>query len=547
MKKVLCVLLALAMVAGVVACAAPAAPAAAPAAEPAAAAPAPAEQPAAPVAQGTEAKELEEGEQIADTITFAYSSGPFTLEPVMVPGDNATLWLTDLLYGTLMRPTPDGTDLYPYLCDSYEISEDGLTYTFKLKQGVKFSDGTDVTVDDWVFSLLRARDTKESNWEVSVENIKDVKAVDASTLEITLNHVSESFLADMSMFNTAVQSKAYIEKIGEEENQIKPMGTGPYMIQEWEIGSHIYLEKNPYFFDADKVKTQYVHFNIVPDTANRILQLKSGEADIIDNIPFNNIAELNNEPGITAMGIGSTETQYLCMNYKHPILKDVRVRHALRYATDCQQIVDLVLAGFGSPATSYISSSGLYYNSAIQPPEYNPEKAKELLAEAGYPNGFDLTIITRPDRQLMEEVATILKDQWAMVGVNLNIQSVEKSSYLDMRNNCNFEISPITWVDDIPHPSQVSEHLFDYSKERGLFCDFQSDEGFEILQKALVELDPEKCAEYYGQLQQIWYDECPAIMVYYANIPVALRDSVRGFVQTSLGRYRLEDCYKVVE
>ena len=243
MKKVLCVLLALAMVAGVVACAAPAAPAAAPAAEPAAA-PAPAAQPAAPVAQGTEAKELEEGEQIADTITFAYSSGPFTLEPVMVPGDNATLWLTDLLYGTLMRPTPDGTDLYPYLCDSYEISEDGLTYTFKLKQGVKFSDGTDVTVDDWVFSLLRARDTKESNWEVSVENIKDVKAVDASTLEITLNHVSESFLADMSMFNTAVQSKAYIEKIGEEENQIKPMGTGPYMIQEWEIGSHIYLEKN---------------------------------------------------------------------------------------------------------------------------------------------------------------------------------------------------------------------------------------------------------------------------------------------------------------
>lgn len=481
---------------------------------------------------------------IAETLTIAYASGPSVLDPVMIPGDNATIWLTDLLFGTLLRPSADGTKLEPWLADSYEANEDNSVYTFHLKEGVKFSDGTDVTAEDWVFSLLRARDTEESNWHASTDAIADVKAIDESTIEISLVEPRESFLAEISMFNNAVQSKAYVESIGDEENQLKPMGTGPYMIKEWSVGEYILFEKNPYYWDAENVITPYIRFNIVPDSSARMLQLESGEADIINEIPFNSIATLDAMDGITALGIGSTETQLVNFNTRHEILKDLRVRQALRYATDMDAIVNMVLAGFGTKATSYMTSSGLYYNNSIKPAAYDVAKAKELLTEAGYPDGFNISIMCRADKPAYEEISTILKEQWAAIGVNLDIQVLEKSAYIEKRNNIDFEITMVTWTDDIPHPSQISTHFFDYSKERGFFCDYENPEGYEILQKALVEFDEEKCADYYGQLQQIWFDDVPAIIVYYADIPVAMSDSVHGFVQTSIGRYRLDGCYK---
>lgn len=482
----------------------------------------------------------------ADTIVVAYASGPSVLDPVMIPGDNATIWLTDLLFGTLLRPSSDGTRLDPYLADSWESNEDNSQYTFHLKQGVKFSDGSDVTAEDWVFSLLRARDTVESNWHASTDAVADVVALDENTIQVSLVEPRESFLSEISMFNNAVQSKAYVESIGDEENQLKPMGTGPYMIKEWKIGEYILFEKNPYYWDADNVATPYIRFNVVSDSSARMLQLESGEADIINEVPFNSIAELDAKDGISALGVGSTETQLVNFNVKHEILKDLRVRQALRYATDMDMIVDLVLSGFGTKATSYMTSSGLYYNEKLQPATYDVEKAKQLLAEAGYADGFNISIMCRADKPAYEEISTILKEQWAAIGVNLEINVLEKSAYIEKRNNIDFEITMVTWTDDIPHPSQISTHFFDYEKERGFFCDYENQEGYDILQKALVEFDPDRCADYYGQLQQIWFDDVPAMILYYGDIPVAMSDSIQGFEQTSLGRYRLEHCYKSV-
>ena len=486
-----------------------------------------------------------EGESgIADTITFAYASAPFVLDPVMIPGDNATIWLKDLLFGTLVRPSSDGTKLMPYLADSWEANEDNSVYTFHLKEGVKFSDGSDVTVDDWIYSLLRARDTEESNWHTSTDAIADVTAVDEKTLQISLVAPRESFLAEIGMFNNAVQSKAHVESVGLEANQLDPMGTGPYMIKEWVTGEYLLLEKNPYYFDADKVPTQYLRFNFVSDSSARMLQLQSGEVDIINEVPFNSITELDAMDGITALGIGSTETQFVNFNCQHPIFKDSKVRQALRYATNMDTIVDLVLSGYGTKATSFMTSSGLYYNKGIKATDYDVEKAKTMLTEAGYPDGFQVEIMCRADKPAYEEIATILKEQWAQVGVDLQITVLEKSAYIEKRNNTDYDVTLLTWVDDIPHPSQICTHFFDYSKEHGIFCDYSNDEGYAILQKALVEFNETECAKLYGELQQIWFDDVPSIVLYYADIPVAMSDSIKGFDQTSLGRYRLENCYK---
>lgn len=165
---------------------------------------------------GEEATEAPaEGAAIADQVVIALSAAPTNLDPVTLAGNEA-IWMTDLLYGTLMRATDDGSGNEPYMADSYTVSDDGLTYTFKLKEGMLFSDGTPVTGEDWVWSILRARDTEDSLWTSSAESIVDVTAPDDTTVVITLAEPRSSFIAEMGMFNLGVQCKAYVERIGED-------------------------------------------------------------------------------------------------------------------------------------------------------------------------------------------------------------------------------------------------------------------------------------------------------------------------------------------
>ena len=212
---------------------------------------------------------------IADTITIALSAAPTNLDAVTLTGNEA-IWMTDLLYGTLVRASDDGSTNDPYMADSWEVSDDGLVYTFHLKEGMLFSDGTPVTGEDWVWSIERARDTTESLWTSSAESIQSVEAPDDTTLVITLNAPRSSFIAEAGMFNLAVQKKSYVEEVGEDANAKNPVGTGPYKVKEWIEGESITFEKNPYYFDADKVRTPEIKFVFVEDDNSRIMQLQAG-------------------------------------------------------------------------------------------------------------------------------------------------------------------------------------------------------------------------------------------------------------------------------
>ena len=461
----------------------------------------------------------------ADTIVVAYASGPSVLDPVMIPGDNATIWLTDLLFGTLLRPSSDGTRLDPYLADSWEANEDNSQYTFHLKQGVKFSDGSDVTAEDWVFSLLRARDTVESNWHASTDAVADVVALDENTIQVSLVEPRESFLSEISMFNNAVQSKAYVESIGDEENQLKPMGTGPYMIKEWKIGEYILFEKNPYYWDADNVATPYIRFNVVSDSSARMLQLESGEADIINEVPFNSIAELDAKDGISALGVGSTETQLVNFNVKHEILKDLRVRQALRYATDMDMIVDLVLSGFGTKATSYMTSSGLYYNEKLQPATYDVEKAKQLLSEAGYPDGFACTLVSNANQTTAEMIQAQLKE----VGIEVTLNVTDFANWLDAITNGKQQMYYGGWTVPSGDASEAfaAFHSANMGPTNRSF--YGSPEADELIDTIDSVTDEEQRMAACVELQELLADECVTIGTAVGVSFYSVNKSIEGF------------------
>lgn len=465
------------------------------------------------------------------------------LDPV-IQHHNANIWVFNLVLEGLVKTSDDGTTIEPALAESWDISEDGLTYTFHLKPGIKFSDGTPVTGEDWIWSLTRARDTEASPWKFAGEGIKDVTAPDDNTLVVTLKEPWAAILADLAMFNMTVQSKAHFEKVGEEGYSRQPIGTGPYYIDEWRKGEYILMKKNPHYHIEGLPKTDEIKFVVISDDNTRVLQLQAGKLDIATYLPFNRMAELDADPNIVAKGIPSTETRYIILNNNVKPLDDIRVRHALQYATDKDAIVALILFGYGEKAISFAPKAGLYYNDALEDYGYDVEKAKALLAEAGYPDGFDVELLVRAGNAVYEQLSVILKEQWSKVGINVNILSLEPATATERYKAMQHEITLAGWTNDINDPSQQVEYTINPDVVQCYYTGWVNEKAVELAEQGKRETDEAKRAEIYKEIQRIHYEETPMIPVFHATYPVAMRTNIKGFVQTPLGNYRFENLVK---
>lgn len=465
------------------------------------------------------------------------------LDPVMQDG-NVNIWMFNLVMEGLVKTSDDGTKIESCLAESWDISDDKVTYTFHLRKGVKFSDGSPLTVEDWVFSLNRARTSEGSPWKFALEAVKDVIAKDENTLVITLKEPWAPFLADLAMFNATVTSKAYFEKLGEEGYSQKPLGTGPYYIEEWKKGEYLLFKKNPYYWREGLPKTDEIKVVVVPDDNTRIMQLQSGDVDIATFIPFNRMEELKNNPNLNTIAVPSTETRYAVINTTRKIFSDAKVRQALHYATDKDALVKMVLYGYGEVATSFMPKSGMYWNDQLHEYSYDIEKAKQLLKEAGYPNGFDLEMITRSGNIVDQQIATVLKEQWSKIGVNVNIVQLEAATATQKYRNFETDIALRGWTNDICDPSQLVDYACVYDNIKCFYTGWKNDEVEKLAKQGKTELDPEKRKEIYFKIQELFAKDTPLIYLFYVPYPVAMQKNITGFVQTPLGNYRFENLEK---
>lgn len=477
-----------------------------------------------------------------DTIVFG-GTEPTYLEPNAPAIGGPEIHAVEQIQEGLVRMSSDGVTVEPLLATDWTISEDGLTYTFNLVPGVVFSDGTPVKGEDWVWSLYRARDTETSEYRFIAEPIDTVEATDDQVI-ITLKAPNGAFLAELCSFNMVLGCKAYAESMTEEEYIMNPIGTGAYMLKEWNHGNYVLLEKNPNYRNADAVKTQYIKFATVEDDNTRLMQLQSGQIDIMGDIPASLMDVVRTNPDLTLQTFESTQIRYLLLNTTMEPFSDINVRKALVKAINRAEIAEVVYGEFGGATASVLSAAhAKYFNDALECPPYDPEGAKADLAEAGYPDGIEFTLYSSPN-EVYQQIAIMLQSQLAPAGFTVNIVTEDGGTIYENAQNLKNQACMFQWSDDYYDPSEVLGWICDYDQSQAWFTGLNDVELDELQAAALIEQDDAKRVEMYKELQQRVYDNYNVIPLFHNSFAYAYTNSVQGLAVDTFSNYYCENIYK---
>lgn len=462
-----------------------------------------------------------------------------TLDPIFTI-QNADIWVMNNMNGLLVRVNREGTDVEPDLAERWEISPDGTAYTFHLREGLKFSDGSPLTARDAKFSLERLRDKEGSVMASMFSIIKSIETPDDGTVVITLNQPSAPFLASLAMFSAAVLPEKAVTAAGEEFGN-KPVGAGAFMLEEWRRGETLRLKKNPNYWEADRVKLEGVEWQFIPNDNTRVLKLQAGEVDAIVFIPFNRVTELEGNPDLQVHLDPSSREDHILINHDHEPLGDVRVRHALYHAIDRQAIVDAVTFGHGKVANSFVPAGAMFYNPDNPDYPYDPEKAKALLKEAGV-EGLSLKFLLNAGDSVQDQIGVIVKDQLAKVGVDVEIVKQEEGQQWESTVAGEYDISINYWTNDIIDPDQKATFsVYGDDENRSYYTGYKNPEVAKLVEQGRVELDRAKREQIYRQIQEIAKRDAHWIDLYYSPFRNASRKTVQNFYQNPMGRFMLED------
>ncbi|MBL8585069.1 MAG: ABC transporter substrate-binding protein [Rhizobiaceae bacterium] len=348
--------------------------------------------------------------------------------PHLDPTAGAAAAIDEVLYANVFEGlTRIGArgEVLPALAESWTVSDDGKTYTFKLHAGVKFHDGTTFDAEDVKFSLDRARAENSTNAQKGLfEAIDTVEVVDPATVKVTLKNPQGAFLYNMGWGDAVI-----VAPESAETNKEKPVGTGPFKFDNWAKGSSITIVKNPDYWGTP-VALEKAEFRIIPDAAAAVPALLSGDVQALPNFNLGDaLAQVESDPRFKVV-IGSTEGEtILATNNKKPPFDQLKVRQAIAHAIDRKAIIDGASGGFGVPIGSHFSPANAAYIDLTGTYPYDPEKSKALLKEAGFENGIKATLKLPPvgyARDGGQIVASQLRD----VGIELEIIPVEWADWL---------------------------------------------------------------------------------------------------------------------
>jgi peptide/nickel transport system substrate-binding protein len=476
----------------------------------------------------------------AGVLTIGRNEDSTTFDPIK-SAQNVDNWVFSNVFDVLVRVDATGTKLVPGLAESWTVSEDGLTYTFKLRDA-KFSDGSPVTAGDAAFSLTRIRDDKASLWSDSFKIIDTATAADDRTLVVKLKGKSVPFISMMALPNASVLPKKVVEADADAFAE-KPVGSGAFTVAEWRRGDRIILKKNPTYWDAGHVSLDGVEWIVIPDDNTRMLNVQAGQIDVAITVPFSRVAEMKKNPDLTVGMDPSTREDHLLINHAHGALAKKEVREALDLAIDKKTIVEAATFGLGEVANSYIPKGALYhYADNLQRP-YDPEKAKQMLKAAGA-EGLTLNYIVNAGKETDEQIAVLIQQQLAKAGVTANLQKVDPSQSWDMLVAGDYDISLAYWTNDILDPDQKTTFVLGDDSNLNYLTRYKNEKVKELVAAARLETDPVKREAMYVDLQKMAKADVNWIDLFYSPYINVMRKNVTNFYQNPLGRFFLEDTVK---
>jgi len=358
--------------------------------------------------------------------------------PHLDPTAGAAAAIDEVVYANVFEGLTrinQNAEVLPALAESWVISKDGLTYTFKLRKGVRFHDGSRFDSSDVIFSLDRARSEKSTNAQKALfAAIAEVKTQGSNTVIVRLKTPTGNFLFNMGWGDAVI-----VDPASANSNKSNPIGTGPFNFKRWVKGDRIELGQNGKYW-GKKPALKTATFKIIPDPAAAVAALMAGDVDAFANFPAPEMAsQFQSDPRFTVK-VGSTEGETILStnNLKKPF-DDLRVRQAMAHAINSQEIIDGAMFGFGTPIGSHFAPHHAAYIDLTGTYPHDTNKAKKLLAEAGFPNGFNATI-KLPPPSYARRGGEIVASQLRKVGIKLEIIPVEWAQWLDqVFKNKNFD------------------------------------------------------------------------------------------------------------
>jgi peptide/nickel transport system substrate-binding protein len=470
-------------------------------------------------------------------LRIGFLQNPTTLDPAFARSAADRNFYFNI-YDTLVGEDPTGKPL-PGLAESWEIAPDGKVYTFKLRQGVKFHDGTPFDAQAAKFNLDRILDRNNASPQrAPIETIQAVEAVDPGTLRLSLSSPLSSILSYLAQNQGAMASPTAIQSSGQDYAR-KPVGTGPFRLTEWVQDAQVTMERNPDYWDRGKPYLDKVVFQIVPDDTVRMTTLQAGSLDMVMNPPPQALPPLRQpNADLRLLEQPSLSFYELRLNLKQPPFDNKALREALWYAIDPAVILKNVLFDNGVVAQGPIPPSSWSFDPSFRRPAPDPAMAKQKLTEGGRPDGFEFTLDCR-NQPLNQQMAEALAAQAAAVGIRMKIQIMEVAALLEALNARRFIASEGQAV-HVPDPDSV---MYNYYASTGPV----NQPGYSnpaldgLLNKARSITALEQRAELYHQAQQIIVEDKPRIPTVYSNDNYVLSKKLAGVVLYADGMLRARD------
>lgn len=446
-------------------------------------------------------------------VTVGLLGEPTSLDPQKAM--DAQSWIVyGNIYDTIVN-SGDGcfTDVKPQLAESWEVGGDGLVYTFHFRQDVDFHNGEHLTAEDARFSLERAmKEPLTSAYLTMIEKV-EVSEDDEYTLIVTLNMPNAEFLQTLGALYYSVVNEKAITEAGEDYSR-KPVGTGAYKFESWALGESVKLVANDdYFGGAPVIKK--VTYRFLPDSNTALIALQKGEIDALPNTNAVDIATVDKDPKLTLFEGDGHSLAYLGFNIQQPPFDDVRVRRAVSYALNREEIMMGAIGGAGLATASALNPTMLGYNADFPPVnEQNIEKAKELLKEAGYEKGFttSLPVVAAANR---DKAAQIVQAQLKEIGITVKVEVMDRGPFFELLSQGNFEMY-LGSVNQANTDMMLtclysSNGAFNYGQV------YSNPEVDNLLKEAIKITDTQKRVELYQDVVKTTYEDLNKVPIYFLN------------------------------
>lgn len=479
--------------------------------------------------------------QAQEELIVAQSATRTTLDP-HGENDTYTSQVRAQIYDTLINQDED-MQIQPGLAEDWE-QIDQTTWEFELREGVYFHNGEELTASDVKYTFDRMLcDDDPAVAAFILAMVEETEVIDNYTVRLHLEEPFVPILSHLSHPVTGILNETATEEAGEDYGTLVAVGTGPYEFEEWATGDYIVLEANEDYW-GEGPEIERVRFRAVPEDTVRAIEVETGEAHISYEIAPIDVARLDEDPGVYLVNYPTLSTDYIGFNCEREPFDEVKVRQAINYAIDIDPIVEHVYEGQAAKAMGPISDMVWGAHPELEPYGYDVEKAQELLAEAGYEDGFEATLYT-DDNPMRIDIAEIVQDNLRHVNIDLEVEVLDWGDHLDRTGTGEHDMFILGWS-TVTADADYGLYALFHSEQHGHDGNrtfYTNPEVDERLEHGRRLEDEEMRMDTYHGAQELIYEDAPWVFIAHEEEYHGVRDNVRGFTPHPAGHHDLSGVY----